>query len=161
MKSRRLDWRDDCGQLAGIEVLPFGLLIFVCGTLLVTSAWAMVDAKFATDAAAREAVRAFVEFPGGDFTAATAAADDAARAALVAHGRDPNRADIELVSLRTSRDGSVAYARCARVVYEVRYRLHAISIPLIGGYGSGLTATSRHSEIVDPFRSGIPGEVAC
>ncbi|MGV3758684.1 MAG: hypothetical protein ACO1PW_03960 [Actinomycetota bacterium] len=49
--------RGDRGQVAGIEAIPFGLLIFVLGGLLLANAWAVVDAKLATDAAAREAVR--------------------------------------------------------------------------------------------------------
>ena len=53
--------RGDAGQVGGIEALPFGLLIFVVGSLLIANAWAVVDAKFATDAAARQAVRTFVE----------------------------------------------------------------------------------------------------
>ena len=53
--------RGDAGQVGGIEALPFGLLVFVVGSLLIANAWAVVDAKFATDAAARQAVRTFVE----------------------------------------------------------------------------------------------------
>ena len=59
MSSRRC--RGDAGQVGGIEALPFGLLVFVVGALLIANAWAVVDAKFATDAAARQAVRTFVE----------------------------------------------------------------------------------------------------
>jgi len=33
-----IDWRDDRGQVAGIEAIPFGVLIFVVGALLVTNA---------------------------------------------------------------------------------------------------------------------------
>ena len=42
-------------------MLPFGVLIFVVGSLLIANAWAVVDAKLATTAAAREAARAYVE----------------------------------------------------------------------------------------------------
>ena len=44
--------RDESGQ-AGIEVLPFGILTFVVGALLVANAWAVIDAKIAVSAAAR------------------------------------------------------------------------------------------------------------
>ncbi len=47
-------------------MLPFGVLIFVVGALLVTNAWGVVDAEIAADAAAREAVRTYVEAPDGD-----------------------------------------------------------------------------------------------
>jgi hypothetical protein len=50
--------RDEGGAVGGLEVLPFGLLIFVVGILLVVNAWAVVDAKLAAEAAAREAARA-------------------------------------------------------------------------------------------------------
>ena len=44
-----------------MEVLPFGFLMFVSVTLLLANAWAVIDAKLAVSAAAREAVRAYVE----------------------------------------------------------------------------------------------------
>jgi hypothetical protein len=47
--------------MAGIEALPFGFLVLVAGSLLLANAWAVVDAKFAASAAAREAVRVYVE----------------------------------------------------------------------------------------------------
>ena len=43
----------------GMEVIPFGLLTFVVGALLVANAWAVIDAKMAVSAAAREATRAY------------------------------------------------------------------------------------------------------
>ena len=45
MRARRC--AGDAGQVGGIEALPFGLLIFVVGTLLIANAWAVIDAKFA------------------------------------------------------------------------------------------------------------------
>ena len=33
----------------------------------------------------------------------------------------------------------------------------ALTLPWIGGYGHGFTVTSTHSELVDPFRNGVPG----
>ncbi len=76
--------RGDAGQVGGIEALPFGLLIFVVGTLLIANAWAVVDAKFATDAAARQAVRTFVE--ADDPASARSEARAAGLAAVQAHG---------------------------------------------------------------------------
>ena len=108
--------RGDAGQVGGIEALPFGLLIFVAGSLLIANAWAVVDAKFATDAAARQAVRTFVE------------SDD--------------------------HDAGLA-------AVEATYEVPALSIPLIGGYGRApFRVTSRHSELVDPFRAGLAGSAA-
>lgn len=139
----------DAGQVGGIEALPFGLLIFVLGALLIANAWAVVDAKFATDGAARQAARTFVE---GDETA-TALIDAVAagRAAIAAHGRDPDR-----VHIRPR--GAAVLVRCERVTFEAVYEVPALSIPLIGGYGrSPFRVRSSHSELVDPFRSGLDG----
>jgi hypothetical protein len=146
--------RGDAGQVGGIEALPFGLLIFVVGSLLIANAWAVVDAKFATDAAARQAVRTFVE--SGDPDGALDAAQAAGLAAVEAHGRDPQRAAVGAV-------GDVTLARCARVTFEVVYEVPALSLPFIGGYGRApFRVRSTHSELVDPFRSGVPGEAeAC
>jgi hypothetical protein len=145
-----VDWRDDRGQVGGIEALPFGLLIFVIGALIVVNAWGVVDAKFATDAAARQAARTYVEADPGT---ADADALAAGREAIVGHGRDPDRATIRLVQVP---DGG--YQRCVRVTYEAVYTVPAINIPIIGGYGSGFRVRSTHSEIIDGLRSGLPGE---
>jgi hypothetical protein len=142
--------RGDAGQVGGIEALPFGVLIFVLGTLLIANAWAVVDAKFATDAAAREAARTFVE--GEDPATAIDLAVEAGRAAIAAHGRDPDRARVEPV-------GQVVLVRCERATFEAAYEVPALSIPLIGGYGRApFSVRSAHSELVDPFRSGLAGE---
>lgn len=142
--------RGDRGQVGGIEALPFGLLVFVLGSLLIANAWAVVDAKFATDAAARQAARTFVE--GTDQDRASAAAVDAARASIAGHGRDPDRATVAEV-------GAFGLQRCERATFEVIYEVPALSIPLIGGYGtSPFRVRSTHSEVVDPFRSGLDGQ---
>jgi hypothetical protein len=134
-----------------MEALPFGLLIFVVGSLLVANAWAVVDAKFAADAAAREAVRVFVEADpvGGD---PTSRARSAGLDAIAGHGRDPSRATVQPV-------GGAELTRCSRVTFEAVYEVPALTLPFIGRYGRGpFTVRSTSSEIVDPFRDGLPGE---
>lgn len=138
----------DAGQVGGIEAIPFGLLVFVLGGLLLANAWAVVDAKFATDAAARQAARTYVEATGATDPAALAA--DAARATVAAHGRDPAR-----TSVTVHHRGLV---RCARVTVEVTYEVPALTLPLVGGYGRGpFTVRSTHREVVDPYRDGVDG----
>src|SRR3954447_14686723 len=66
-------WHDERGQVGGLEALAFGLLIFVIGTLIVANAWAVVDAKFAVESAARQAARNYVEPGHADVEAAAAA----------------------------------------------------------------------------------------
>ncbi len=141
----------DRGQVGGIEALPFGILVFVVGALLVANAWAVVDAKLAVDAAARQATRHYVESDGAE-----QAAVEAGLAALEAHGRDPVDATVGISAL----DGAGAqqgFSRCARVTFTATYEVPALSIPWIGGFGNGIDVSSSHSELVDPYRSGLPG----
>jgi len=147
---RRLRF-DDCGQAAGIEVLPFGFLMFVVGALLLANAWAVVDTKLSASSAAREAARTAVEAPDG--ATALIDAEDAALLALAGQGRDH---DVE-IHLRT--DGP--WGRCNLVTAEVQLTVPAISLPFIGGFGPDFEVGAEHSEIVDPYRSGLPGEATC
>jgi hypothetical protein len=151
---------DDRGQMGGVEMLPFGVLVFVIGTLLVANAWAVVDARMATDAAAREATRRYVEW---DATAPGAGAEaEAVRAgleALASFGRDPEAATVALSGLDSPTGG---FSRCARATFTATYRVPALTLPWVGGFGSGFTVTSTHSELVDPYRDGVPGSAeAC
>ena len=148
---RRLH-RDERGQMGGIEALPFGLLIFVVGALLIANAWAVIDARLAVTAAAREAARTWVESAGdarGEADAVAAGAE-----ALEGHGRDADRLTLEL-------DAPAGFGRCAIVIVEASYTVPAVPLPWVGGFGSGITVTARHSERVDPFRDGLAGEAEC
>ena len=49
------------GAIGGLEALPFSVLIFVFGSLLLVNAWGVVDAKLAVTSASREATRTFAE----------------------------------------------------------------------------------------------------
>jgi hypothetical protein len=149
-----IDWRSDSGQVAGIEVLPFGILTFVIGMLLVVNAWAIVDADLATTSAAREAVRAYVEAPDGD--AAPWLAIAAASNALTGHGRATDAS-----SLSVTHDGDQPWGRCTRITITVRHPMPALRLPVIGGFGHAFDVIARQSEIIDPYRSGLPGEARC
>ena len=145
--------RGDTGQVGGIEVLPFGFLLFVGVTLLLVNAWAVVDAKLATTSAAREAVRGFVEAPNA--SAAVDAADVRAAASLAAYGSDPARAS---VAEPVTSDG---FVRCGRVTLTVSYDVPALVVPFLGGFGDGITVRSTATELIDPFRDGVPGAATC
>ena len=151
---RRIDWSEDRGQVGGIEVLPFGLLVFVIGTLLVANAWAVVDAKLAVTSAAGEAVRSYVEADSGD--AAVEAAEAAARSAIAGHGRRAPRTEVQITHA-----GGGPYTRCTRATVTVRHRVPALSLPFLGGYGDGFDVAASQSEIIDPYRSGLTGEARC
>jgi hypothetical protein len=145
--------RGDAGQLGGIELLPFLVLVFVVGSLLAANAWAVVDAKLATSAAAREAARTYVE--ATSHRAGLAAAEQVAADALAGHGRDPRHLEL---------DGPVddgEFRRCTRVEFSARYPVPALSLPWIGGFGTGFVVRSTHSEIVDPYREGLGGQAGC
>ncbi len=141
--------RNEDGAVGGVEALPFGVLVFVVGTLIVANAWGVVDAKMAVASAAREAVRAYVEAPPG------ADAESLARAAAVqtmsAMGRTARSPQVTVAG---------EFARCARVTASVAYPIPAVRLPWVGGLGS-FTARSTASELVDPLRSGLPGEASC
>ena len=141
--------RDD-GFAAGGEMLAFGVLVFIVGSLMILSAWQVVDAKFAAASAAREATRAYVE--STDASEARRRATAVALEALKSHGL--STAHLREVSL----EGTLE--RCARVRTEVRYRVPALVLPWIDGIGS-VDVRADHSEIVDPLRSGIAGEATC
>lgn len=151
MTAPRTERAGDGGFAGGIEVLPFAVLVFVLGTVLLVNAWAVVDAKLAVEAAAREATRAYVE--AGDAAKAEDASAAAARAAFAASGRPPGGLRVE--------HGASEYVRCVPVAFEVSYKVRAVRIPVIGGLGHDFTVIGRHREIIDPFAAGFGRENRC
>jgi hypothetical protein len=142
---------DDGGQVAGVEMLFFGLLVFIVGILVAANAWGVLDAKLVSGDAAREAARAFVQ--ASNQKSAVISATEAAVEAVRAHGRDPSRLTVDVRGV---------LERCGRVMVEAHYRTVLVHLPWVGAIGGSFTASSRHSELVDPYRSGLPpGVVAC
>ena len=141
-------WHDEGGFVAGAESLIFGVLIFVLGTLVVVNAWGVIDAKFATSAAAREAVRAVVESDG---TSPHATARQAASQALSGHGRDT-------AGMGVVPRWSGSFDRCEEVGYRVEVTVPALAV--FGGVSVGsFTVGSEHYELVEPYRSGLDVDV--
>jgi hypothetical protein len=141
----------EAGFVGGFEGLLFGLLLFVVGTLLVTHAWAVVDTKAATEAAARQAARTYVE--ASSSAAAASAAQQAAASTLSGYARSPGRADVRLTS--------GTFGRCQRITIAVSYPAPLLILPWLGRVGSAETVRAQHSELVDPYRSGLPGTSVC
>lgn len=139
------------GGSAGAEVLPFCVLIFVFGTLLLVNAWGVIDAKFAVTSAAREAARTYAESDGGHGgeAAARGAADDAIRA----YGRSPDRMELS--------EPQGTFVRCGSVTYTASYPVPAIKIPVIGGFGEAFDVTSSHTTRIDRLRAGLDAGSAC
>lgn len=143
--------RGDEGFAGGFEGLLFGTLLFVVGTLLAAYAWALVDTKGATVEAARQAARTYVEAPDASIGATDA--EQAADEALSGYGRDPVRAQVEI--------SSGSFVRCARVTVKVTYPAPLLDLPFVGRVGHGQTVAAEHSELIDPYRSGLPGVATC
>lgn len=139
--------RGDGGFVGGAEGILFGIAVVVVGALLVYNAWAVVDAKMAASSAAREAVRFYVE-SDGDQSAASAVGRDAFGAST---GLDPSLLEISI-------NGS--FERCSRITAIASYRVPAIRLPF-GAWGEAFLVTASHSELVDPYRSGLRGSSAC
>lgn len=148
---RRIDAED--GFIGGWEVLPFGLLLFVAGTLLLVNAWAVVEARLVVGDAAREGARAFVH--ADSEAEARRAADEAVTEAITARGRDAARVVIDPVVL------DPGFVRCATVTVHVHTTVPAIVVPFIGGFGHGFTVEGTQQEIIDPFRAGLPSAAVC
>jgi Flp pilus assembly protein TadG len=144
--SRRGHWHDDGGQVAGIEGLIFGVLIFVLGSFLVINLWAVIDARLAADVGAREAARAFVE--GRNLGDAKDQAIAAAQEAMEGYGRP-----IPDTAVSFSPDN--VFERCARVTITVTYQLPGVLTPVFGSFGQGVTVYGRHTELVDPLRNNV------
>jgi hypothetical protein len=125
----------------------FGVLIFVFGVLLLFNAWAVVDAKMGATSAARESVREYVE-SSGDLALAL---DSGRRAFESSTGLDPTAIDFTVEGV---------FERCSRVTVTASYQVPAIRLPF-GGWGNGFNVAASHSEIVDPFRSGLEGAARC
>ena len=141
----------DAGFVAGLDALAFGVLIFVIGTLIVLNGWTVIDAKYASNAAAREAVRAVVEAPAGTPSSELQQrATSAARQAYAAHGHEPGRVDV-------TAEGPLTLERCSEVSIVTTVEVTSVIVP-------GLMDTprwhvsSRYQQVVDPFRSGLEVE---
>ena len=143
--------RGEDGFAGGAEAILFGMLVFVVGTLIVANAWGVVDTKLAADAAAREAARAYVESNGSP--SALLDAKLAAAETLSGYGRSPGLGAVTFTG--------DAFGRCARVTAVVAYPAPLLVLPFVGRVGRGEPVSAHHSELVDPFRSGLPGMANC
>ena len=148
MTGRRL--QGDAGQVAGIEAVPFGLVVLVVGILLIAHTWAVVDAKFVATAAAREATRAYVESAERDD--AMGAARRAAAEAVERSGR--SAATIEL------RQATAGFGRCSPSRFELSVRVPMVGVPWRSDRPS-VVVRAGQQEVVDPYRDGLAGLADC
>ncbi len=141
--SRARAHHDEAG-MGGIEVLPIGLLVLTVVSLIVISAWSVIDAKLATTGAAREATRTAVE------TFSFASGTAAGREAWKGHDR--------------AETPTIAFAgeltRCGRISATVTAAIHPVNVPFLHSWGT-IAVRSVHSELTDPYRNGRTGEASC
>ena len=135
--------RGDGGFVGGSEVLPFGLLIFVAGILIIVNAWAVVDTKMTLDSAAQVMSRTISEADQLD----TAAVDALARRTVADLGLDPGPVTVQIDPANT------ALVRCQRVTVTLAYPVPALTLPILGRIGETIDVHATASELVDPYRS--------
>jgi hypothetical protein len=144
-KHRTTSWRRGESGQAGAEILFFACLVFTALTLIIVNAWATVDAKFMVTAAAREAARAYVESD----SASTARSDAQAASTRVVASYSAHQERQQAIVVTGS------FGRCQRITIEASYEIPALTIPLFGVSIGSRIVRSSHSEIVDPYRSGL------
>lgn len=147
--------------MGGVEALPFGVLVFVVGTLMVAFAWGVVDAKVAASSAARQAARTYVEAAvrsARDTDVAEALAIDAARRSIADHGRSAADPPFHVAFALEPASGEPGFSRCNVVTATATYRVPVFNLPWARRAPLFFTTTARHREIVDPLRSGVPSD---
>src|SRR5437660_2034444 len=127
--------QDERGQAGGVEALVFGFLILLLGTLIVANAWAVVDAKFAADGAAREGAHTYVE-EGLTADEAAGPARQAVDAALSSLHR-PGTVEVEF--------GQNGHQRCQPVTVRVRTRVAILRLPFVRPAGGHVEVSGSHT----------------
>ena len=147
-KRGHLTWSDEQGQ-AGAEVIA-GCVVLIIGLVFVfANLWVVLDAKMAVSSAARNAVQAYVE----QSTPADAESAARAEASELLSARFPER-----WTTQTSAD---RFERCQPIAIRVAVDIPLIAVPFLGSLGGTKTVSATHRSRIDPFRSGVPGEVDC
>ena len=137
---RRSARRDDRGQVAGIEAVPFGIAVFVGLTLVIVNGWAQINARGVADSMAREYLRAYTQSTSA--TEAHAAGDRAVSRVAAAH---------RLGDTTVSVEPPTVFAPCAKAEVTVRLEIPAVRIPFIGTLGSAeVSAVGR--DRIDAYR---------
>lgn len=148
--------RGEAGIVGGVEMLPLGVLIFAVGALVVLNLWALVDAKLAVSSASREAIRTMSE--SSDVEAGMVSGDAAAHRVISGGGRNLERFSMSWTAADRGA-GTAELSRCLRLAARATYQVPALAVPWIGALGS-VEVSATSSELVDPYRDGLPG-VAC
>lgn len=54
-----------------------------------------------------------------------------------------------------------ALVRCNPITVRVTLSVPTLRVPFVGGFGGTWDVASSHTELVDPFRSGLAGNGDC
>ncbi|MFN8050553.1 MAG: hypothetical protein U0Q22_03885 [Acidimicrobiales bacterium] len=132
-------FRSERGQVAGVETIPFAILVFVAGLLLVVNVWAVIDTRAAVDTAARDYLRAYTGAP--DAATARARGRTAAEASLGERGRSGRRTIV---------DPTAPFGPCRPATVRITVEVPAVRAPFIGSIGT-TTVESTQTELVQPW----------
>lgn len=149
------------GFIAGGEALVLGAVVFLVGAILAINAWGVVDAHMTADAVAREVARTLVEAEPGTGLAGRLQAVAGDVADEMGHGNGVTLDYRNGTDGPTTGDPAGLVRRCQRVTVTATLTSTTIRLPFVGGWGAPWDVSGTHTEIVDPFRSGLPGEADC
>ena len=135
---------DEGGFVAGAEMLIFGVLAFVMGSLLIINVWNVIDSSLAVSAAAREGARTFTE---SDPDVAWAQSQARMIEVMNEFGRGDRAVAPSLPAIES-------YQRCAVVTVTAGYDVALVTIPLFGQFGTMTRVEASHSSRIDTYRSG-------
>jgi Flp pilus assembly protein TadG len=144
--------RTESGQ-AGAEAVAMAIIFGVFIILLFANIWTVVDTKMRASDAARDIARQLVESPADKITDANAKAILASQPWSARQLVGQPRAEML--------EPTTPALRCSRVVVAVTVHVKAIIFPFAKNWAPGFTVGSRHSELVDPFRSDLEGDGLC
>lgn len=132
--------RTERGQAAGIESIPFGVLVFVCFSLLAVNVWATIDAKTALDSAAREYLRGY--------TKSDSAQQGLVRGEALAREALGDRAQRQHLLIVAPQG---RFGPCAQATVELQVELPMMKLPFVGEFGVHRVHATA-SELIDANR---------
>jgi hypothetical protein len=132
--------------LGSAEAVVFGVLVFVLGSLALSSAASIVDQKLAVAGDAREAARAYVESDGTE--EAWRLAQDRGRITYAGFGRDEGTVHLD-------RSGQ-PFGRCSAITVTATAPVDLPAMPVVRAAARRSVVSAAHTEVVDPYRSGLP-----
>ena len=145
-------------------MLALGFIVLISLIFMGMNAWAVIDAKVRISGASRYAVRSLVEADPAQIEAAAGNSDvEGGPANVVTAALRLALADRPklLTGIAVSVELSNGAQRCSRASVTVRAKVPSFGFPHVGPLRDGFGATTRQSEIVDPFRSGLEGTGEC